>query len=441
MSNNKRFRYSTTDELIAEIERFNLDIPFSYDLASLREKIELNGKIIGNRLAIHPMEGCDSTPDGAPGELTRRRYTRYIRGKAGLIWFEATAVGEEARANDQQLFLNEKTVDDFSLLINRMREEAEKEGDSLPYLVLQLSHAGRFGDHKVIAIHDEKLDKLAKVEPSCPVISDRELEELENAYVDAARWAKQAGFDAVDVKSCHRYLLSELLGARRRGGKFGGSYENRTRLIKEVIARIKKEAGIEVAIRLNISDFLEYPIGWGVNEKGEVDLSEPLKLVGELRDMGVRLINVTAGSPYINAYITRPADGEVRKYIPPEHPLLGVERLIKLSRAVQENFKDITVVATGLSWLREFAPYVASGMVEKGYAKIAGFGRMAFAYPDFAKDILQNKGMDKRKVCITCIRCAELKAHRKITGCVIRDGEVYLKPYREIKKEEQGVRG
>ncbi|HQE25913.1 MAG TPA: NADH:flavin oxidoreductase, partial [Candidatus Atribacteria bacterium] len=208
MSNNKRFRYSTTDELIAEIERFNLDIPFSYDLASLREKIELNGKIIGNRLAIHPMEGCDSTPDGAPGELTRRRYTRYIRGKAGLIWFEATAVSEEARANDQQLFLNEKTVDDFSLLINRMREEAEKEGDSLPYLVLQLSHAGRFGDHKVIAIHDEKLDKLAKVEPSCPVISDRELEELENAYVDAARWAKQAGFDAVDVKSCHRYLLS-----------------------------------------------------------------------------------------------------------------------------------------------------------------------------------------------------------------------------------------
>ncbi len=314
MDDNKRFRYSAMDELIAEIERFNLDIPFSYDLASLREKIELNGKIIGNRLAIHPMEGCDSTPNGAPGELTRRRYTRYIRGKAGLIWFEATAVSEEARANDQQLFLNERTVSDFSLLINRMREEAEKEGGSLPYLVLQLSHAGRFGDHKIVALHDEKLDKLAKVEPSCPVISDRELEELENAYVDAARWAKQAGFDAVDVKSCHRYLLSELLGARRRGGKFGGSYENRTRLIKEVIARIKKEAGIEVAIRLNISDFLEYPIGWGVNEKGEVDLSEPLKLVGELRDMGVRLINVTAGSPYINAYITRPADGEARKY-------------------------------------------------------------------------------------------------------------------------------
>jgi len=425
------------DELIAEIERFNLDIPFSYDLASLREKIELNGKIIGNRLAIHPMEGCDSTPDGAPGELTTRRYTRYTRGKAGLIWFEATAVGEEARANNQQLFLNERTVDDFSLLINRMREEAEKEGDSLPYLVLQLSHAGRFGDHKVIAIHDEKLDKLAKVEPSCPVISDRELEELENAYVDAARWAKQAGFDAVDVKSCHRYLLSELLGARRRGGKFGGSYENRTRLIKEVVTKIKREVGIEVAIRLNISDFLEYPIGWGVNEKGEVDLSEPLKLVGELRDMGVRLINVTAGSPYINAYISRPADGEARKYTPPEYPLLGVERLIKLSREVQENFKDITVVATGLSWLREFAPYVASGMVEKGYAKIAGFGRMAFAYPDFAKDILHNKGMDKRKVCITCIRCAELKAHRKITGCVIRDSEIYLKPYRDIEKREE----
>jgi 2,4-dienoyl-CoA reductase-like NADH-dependent reductase (Old Yellow Enzyme family) len=361
---------------------------------------------------------------------------RYTKGKAGLIWFEATAINEKGRANDQQLFLNERTVGDFSLLINRMREEADEGGTPSPYLVLQLSHAGRFGDHKIIAIHDEKLDKLAKVEPSCPVISDRELEELESAYVNVARLAKQAGFDAVDVKSCHRYLLSELLGAREREDKFGGSYENRTRLIKEVVTKIKREVGIEVAIRLNISDFLEYPIGWGVNEKGEVDLSEPLKLVGELRDMGVRLINVTAGSPYINAYISRPADGEARKYTPPEYPLLGVERLIKLSREVQENFKDITVVATGLSWLREFAPYVASGMVEKGYAKIAGFGRMAFAYPDFAKDILHNKGMDKRKVCITCIRCAELKAHRKITGCVIRDSEIYLKPYRDIEKRE-----
>ena len=436
MDDNKRFRYSTMDELIADIEKFNLDIPFSHDLAPLREKIELNGKTIGNRLAIHPMEGCDSTPDGAPGELTTRRYMRYTKGKAGLIWFEATAINEKGRANDQQLFLNERTVGDFSLLINRMREEADEGGTSSPYLVLQLSHAGRFGDHKIIAIHDEKLDKLAKVEPSCPVISDRELEELESAYVNVARLAKQAGFDAVDVKSCHRYLLSELLGAREREDKFGGSYENRTRLIKEVVTKIKREVGIEVAIRLNISDFLEYPIGWGVNEKGEVDLSEPLKLVGELRDMGVRLINVTAGSPYINAYISRPADGEARKYTPPEYPLLGVERLIKLSREVQENFKDITVVATGLSWLREFAPYVASGMVEKGYAKIAGFGRMAFAYPDFAKDILHNKGMDKRKVCITCIRCAELKAHRKITGCVIRDSEIYLKPYRDIEKRE-----
>ncbi len=78
------------------------------------------------------------------------------------------------------------------------------------------------------------MDKLAKVEPSCPVISDRELEELESAYVNVARLAKQAGFDAVDVKSCHRYLLSELLGAREREDKFGGSYENRTRLIKKV---------------------------------------------------------------------------------------------------------------------------------------------------------------------------------------------------------------
>jgi len=431
------FNFSSLDELENKVKELQLDIPFSTNIDVLKEKIEINGKTINNRLAIHPMEGCDATLEGSPSELTERRYMRYTKGLAGLIWFEATAVSESARANNRQLFLNADTFDDFAKLINMMKEESIKNSNQPPYLVLQLAHSGRFGENKVIAVHDKKLDKISKIERSHPIITDKELEELKEWYVKTAELAKKAGFDAVDVKSCHRYLLSELLGARTREGKYGGNYENRTSFLKDVVKKIKDEIGIEVTVRLNISDFLHYPIGWGINEQGELDLTEPLKLISELQDTGVKLINITAGSPYINPHINRPADGEAKKYTPPEPPLIGVERLIKLSKEIQNNFTDLIVVGTGFSWFREYVTYVASGMVEKGYAKIIGLGRMAFAYPDFAKDIIEKGRLDKNKVCITCVRCAELKAHKKITGCVIRDKDIYLKPYLEILRENK----
>ncbi|MFA6639442.1 MAG: hypothetical protein WCY40_04510 [Defluviitoga tunisiensis] len=431
------FNFSSLDELENKVKELQLDIPFSTNIDVLKEKIEINGKTINNRLAIHPMEGCDATLEGSPSELTERRYMRYTKGLAGLIWFEATAVSESARANNRQLFLNADTFDDFAKLINMMKEESIKNSNQPPYLVLQLAHSGRFGENKVIAVHDKKLDKISKIERSHPIITDKELEELKESYVKTAELAKKAGFDAVDVKSCHRYLLSELLGARTREGKYGGNYENRTSFLKDVVKKIKDEIGIEVTVRLNISDFLHYPIGWGINEQGELDLTEPLKLISELQDTGVKLINITAGSPYINPHINRPADGEAKKYTPPEPPLIGVERLIKLSKEIQNNFTDLIVVGTGFSWFREYVTYVASGMVEKGYAKIIGLGRMAFAYPDFAKDIIEKGRLDKNKVCITCVRCAELKAHKKITGCVIRDKDIYLKPYLEILRENK----
>ena len=431
------FNFPSLEELENVVKELKLDIPFSTNIDLLKEKIEINGKSLNNRMAIHPMEGCDATLNGSPSELTERRYMRYTKGLAGLIWFEATAVSESARANNRQLFLNADTFDDFAKLINMMKEESIKNSNQPPYLVLQLAHSGRFGENKVIAVHDKKLDKISKIERSHPIITDKELEELKESYVKTAELAKKAGFDAVDVKSCHRYLLSELLGARTREGKYGGNYENRTSFLKDVVKKIKDEIGIEVTVRLNISDFLHYPIGWGINEQGELDLTEPLKLISELQDTGVKLINITAGSPYINPHINRPADGEAKKYTPPEPPLIGVERLIKLSKEIQNNFTDLIVVGTGFSWFREYVTYVASGMVEKGYAKIIGLGRMAFAYPDFAKDIIEKGRLDKNKVCITCVRCAELKAHKKITGCVIRDKDIYLKPYLEILRENK----
>lgn len=437
----RKFNYRSLTDLKEEISRLGLEIPVTDNYEVLKEKVSLGvGSVIPNRLAIHPMEGADANPDGSPGKLNLRRYKRYTDGGAGLIWFEAIAINEMGRANDMQCFLNKDTVESFKKMIDMVRKEAQNEygEDYDPYLVIQLTHVGRFGQHKKILFHHDLVDEApaANISPDHPVMEDAELERLEEHFVNAARLAREAGFDAVDVKACHRYLLSENLAAHTRGGKYGGDYESRTRLMKNAIRKIDEEVDIDLATRLNIFDAIPYPYGWGADKDGNEDHREPRRLVRELEELGVKLINITACTPYLWPHINRPYDqpGNIG-YEPPEHPLIGVERLLRLARITSEETTDCKVVGTGYSYLRQFAPYVAAAVVEKGWSDLIGFGRQAFAYPDFARDILYNDGLERSKVCVTCSKCAELKAKKKHSGCVVRDNEVYLPIYRELLKE------
>ncbi|QTL97334.1 NADH:flavin oxidoreductase [Iocasia frigidifontis] len=437
MRNNK-FNYKTMGELKDDIRRLNLNCPLEKDIDVLGEEIKIVERVIPNRLAIHPMEGADANSDGRPGELTLRRYKRYAESGAGLIWVEAVAVNESGRANNKQLYLNEETVAEFKNMVDMIREKAiETMGDDFnPYLVIQLTHSGRFGENRDILFHHELADKAAGIDSSKAVMTDEELASLEDDFLRAARLAKKAGFDAVDVKACHRYLLSENLAAHTRDGKYGGDYENRTRLFKNAVRKISERVDIDLASRMNIYDAIPYPYGWGTDQKGNEDLSEPRRLVREMEELGVKLINVTAATPYIYPHINRPYDlpGNLG-YKPPEHPLIGVERLLRLGRVVQEELNDCIVVGTGYTWLRQFAPHVAAGVIKNGWAKMIGFGRQAFAYPDFAKDIVKDGQMNTKKVCVTCSKCAELKAKKKHSGCVIRDKEVYLPIYQKLLEE------
>ncbi len=434
-----RFNYKSIEELDRDLKNFGLRWPFYKDMSIFQSKVVTDFITLPNRLAIHPMEGCDAKPDGSPSELTRRRYERYANGGAGLIWFEAVAVDESGRANNRQLFLHKKNVGEFADLINLIREKTRKKYTNFtPYTVLQLTHSGRFGENKKILFHDKILDKVSGIEENHAIISDQEIEALEDAYLQAAELAYKAGFDAVDIKSCHRYLLSEMLAAHTRAGNYGGSYENRTRFIKNVIKKIQRKINIHIAIRLNVYDSIPYPYGWGTDKQGEIDLNEPLKLVKELEGLAVKLINITASTSYLKPHINRPYN---HGGSPPEHPLVGVNRLIYLSQVVQQAAKNSIVVGTGFSWLEQFAPYVAAGLIKEGWAKVIGFGRQAFAYPDFPHDIFSNNNFDPQKVCITCSKCAELKAAKKITGCVVRDSKVYFKPYQELQKNKKSQGG
>lgn len=424
----------TKDKLKNKTAELNLSIPFSENLSILGKACEIGdtGIRLRNAIATHPMEGFDGTADGSPDVLTERRYMRFAASGTGLIWFEATAVREDGRTSPRQLWLHEKNADDFARLVEKIHERS----GGVP-VILQLTHSGRYSKPQgkpapVIACHNPVLNKSFPIAADYPVISDDDLDALEDQFQKTARLARNAGFDGVDVKACHRYLIGELLSAYTRGGKHGGSYENRTRLFRSIVRNIRSEFGRTFAVgsRLGIYDSIEYPYGFGTDRDNYLipDLSEPLRLVGDLYTDGLRIINITMGTPYHNPHINRPYNSG--GYVPPEHPLTGVDRLIKYAGILQKTYPDITFIGTGYSYLGSAAPYAAAGAVENGLITAVGFGRMSFAYDTLANDIL-NGTFSSEKVCIACGKCSEIMRAGGTTGCPVRDAGIYMPVYKD----------
>ena len=445
-SEHERFRIDSLDGLRDRIDELGLDLPVHEDFSILAEPLEMGPYRLPNRLAIHPMEGCDGTADGAPSDLVFRRYRRFAAGGAGLLWFEACAVLPEVRANPRQLWIHRSSVDLFARLVEESLKAAHESmgPNHRPVTILQLTHSGRYSKPgakatPIIAHHSPILDPRHGLPPDYPLITDDELDRLQDHYVEAARLAKQAGFDGIDIKSCHRYLMSELFASfTRSDSRYGGpDFENRTRLVREVVQRVRAEVpGLLVTVRMNAFDAIPYPYGFGVHPEDETlpDLREPIKLAGMFKAQGAPFVNVSIANPYFNPHYGRPFDiPVVGGYTPKEHPLAGVARIVDIVRGVQEAHPDLPIVGTGYSWLRHFMPYVAAGVVRKGWAAVIGLGRGAFAYPDFAKDILLGRGMDSKKVCVACSSCSQIMRDGGRTGCVIKDDEVYGPIYRECR--------
>ena len=420
------------------IKNEKLEIPYSDNLKILDTPITLYKKTISNRIAIQPMEGCDGTYEGAIDELTHRRYLRFAKSGAGVIWFEATAVANEGRANPRQLFLNEKTLDSFKKLISEVRETAYKETKTEPVLIMQATHSGRYskpnGVPEPLIAYNKPIFEGDNPISSDRILSDDYLKALEEKYAVSAKLAQEAGFDGVDIKCCHGYLMSELMGAYLRKGEYGGSYENRTRLYFNAFQNAKNAVSDDfiVTSRINVYDGFPYPYGFGVNEHDGLkpDLTEPIKVIKTLKErFNTELIDVTIGNPYVNPHVNRPYNAG--PYKSPEEPIKGVERMMKCVGEIQRSFPDMTVIGSAFSFMKDEGANIAAGAVKSGVCKIAGFGRQAFAYPDFYRDIKEKGAMDERKCCLACGKCTELMRAVKVAGCVIKDKDVYLPIYKE----------
>lgn len=430
--------YTSKEEFETQNLQLKTNLPYSENTAVLGEKYTIGSKTAHNRLVCQAMEGCDGTPDGRPGELTQRRYNRFAEGGAGIIWFEATAVLEEGRANPRQLYINENTLDSFKKQVADIKEAALKANGYEPLVIMQATHSGRYSKPQgvpapLIAYNSPVLEKDNPI-PADRIVTDEYLDRVGEALINGARLAEKAGFDGVDIKCCHRYLNSELLSAYTRKGKYGGSFENRTRLLRESIkGAIESCSGdFLVSSRLNVYDGFEYPYGFGVSENGglEFDGTEPSRLIAELYGQGVRILNITMGNPYFNPHINRPfAQGG---YTAAEHPLEGVARVLKGTAELKAAVPQMAVICSAVSYLGTAAPGVVSAFIGEGKFDFAGFGRTAFAYPDFASDIIKNGCMDKNKICICCSKCTEIMRTKGGTpGCVIRDRDVYMPIYKK----------
>lgn len=443
MFSHEKFNYKSLGDLKAAIASMELPIECDGEAGYLCRKTSMGKKTAPNAMAILPMEGCDSNGDGSPSMLTKRRYMRFSGGGAGLLWWEACAVTPEGRANPRQMMLTEANSLEFRRLVEECNENAVKINGARPVNILQLTHSGRYSwpDNRVPLIpqHDPYLD--ADIDKNCAVVTDEYLDSLPEKYVRSALLARESGFDGVDIKACHRYLLSELLASHTRKGRYGGSFENRSRLLLDIVGEVKNAVGEDfiVACRFNVFDAHPYPYGFGCDKEDmwKFDPSEPMKLVKLLVSRGVRLLSNSAGNPYyIYPQVTRPFDSSSLGIpIPEENQLESIARLFMFTEKVQEAAGDIPVVGNGYTWLRQFMPYIGGANLRAGRCRFVGLGRNGFAYPDAPRDIITTGRMEPQKCCITCSKCTQIMRDQGMTGCVIRDSEIYLPLYNKYRAE------
>ena len=428
--------YTSQEKFLEQNRLLEHPLPYTSDVSVLKQGMRIGSKVIGNRLACQAMEGCDGTATGEPAELTMRRYDRFAKGGAGLLWFEATAVMEEGRANPRQLYINKNNVDAFKSAVETIKETGLKTNSKEPILIMQATHSGRYSKPNgvpapLIAYNNPIFEGDSPIS-SERIVSDAYLDKVKDALIQGAALAEEAGFDGVDIKCCHRYLNSELLSAYNRPGRYGGSLENRTRLLREAVSGAREITGKDffVSSRLNVYDGFPRPYGFGVGEDGiGFDPTEPIWLMEQLAASGVELLNITMGNPYFNPHVNRPF--AIGKYTPDEHPLQGVARMLNGTAALKKAVPQMKILCSAMSYLGVAAPNVAAGLVKEGGIDFAGFGRMTFAYPDFANDITHKGGLDKSKICICCSKCSNMMRAGGTPGCVIRDREIYESIYKQ----------
>jgi NADPH2 dehydrogenase len=468
-------RFKTAESFLEYLRSLQIDLPFDGQVIRAPDgplarpyRFE-DGRTIGNRFCIQPMEGWDGTCDGKPTDLTIRRWRNFGLSGAKLIWGgEAAAVRPDGRANPNQLMIIDQTMAEMEKLRQALVDEHRAHFGTAEDLMvgLQLTHSGRFCRPKdkkklepQILYHHPLIEAIYHTPPDWPVMTDSEIGNLIGDYVLAARRARAIGFEFVDIKHCHGYLGHEFLSGYSRPGRYGGSFENRTRFLKEIVAGIHRDCpGLRIGVRVSAFDFPpfhpgedgvgrmveyrdesgRYPFAFGGNpmHPGRINVDEIAEFLALLTALDIHLVNISAGSPYYNPHITRPAafppsDG----YLPPEDPLRGVARHIGLCAELKKRVSGMAIVGSAYTYLQEWMPNVAQAAVGQGMVDFVGLGRMVLAYPEMPADVLAGRPLARNHICRTFSDCTTAPRYGMVSGCYPLDDFYKQRPeYEELKR-------
>lgn len=463
-------RLADPTALRARLAELDTELPVADDVdphGPLAQPLSRGGVDLANRFCVLPMEGWDGTTDGRPTDLVRRRWSRFGASGAGLIWGgEAVAVDPAGRANPHQLTINDHSAADLAALRDIVLEAhpCSTDGGRAPTIGLQLTHSGRWsrpdGEPAPRTAYAHPLLDQRVGADGGSVLTDTELDDLVERFVAAAVVARDAGYDFVDVKHCHGYLLHELLSAHDRPGPYGGSFEGRTTFLRRVVEGIRRDApGIDVGVRLSVFDVVPHvagPDGTGVPQAdgpyrhvfgGDgtglgIDLTETHAFCELLVELGIHLLCVTAGSPYYCPHVQRPAffppsDG----YQPPRDPLWDVARLQQVTHELTAARPELVVIGSALTYLQDHLANVAQELVAQGWMDVVGLGRMALSLPELPAQVLAGDPLDRRHVCRTFSDCTTAPRHGLVSGCWPLDEHYKAMPERvELARIKKAAR-
>jgi 2,4-dienoyl-CoA reductase-like NADH-dependent reductase (Old Yellow Enzyme family) len=362
------------------------------------------------------MEANDAGPGGGVSERALERYKNLAHGKWGIVFVESLSVTGTFLARDKGLVINKQNLDGFKRLVDEF-----KKTDPDALLLFQVSHSGS---------HGGSFSKTAHVyarngEDDC--FHTEELEMARDEFVAGVLLSQQAGADGIDYKLCHGYLGGEILRpANTRTDGWGGSFENRTRFLREGIEASKsgmQPGSFLLGSRISMYEGVRGGCGTAGPDELIEDLSEMDKVLGLMADLGMHYVNVSAGLAGVSSELVRPVRSS-------KHLALHQFRYAKRAKEIGGSLR---VIGSAYSVHETEAPAYAAENVRKGYTDFVGFGRQSFADPHYPKKLQLGESID---YCTLCSGCTRLMSRQANAGCVI-----YNDYYRDLlRKSEKDCR-
>lgn len=246
-----------------------------------------NGKTLRNRIVVPPMASQTATEQGFVTTETLAHYERLLQSQAGLVIVEYTYVHASGRSESNQFGISDDAhITGLSQIANVIHSSNALAG-------IQLTHAGGktsrdltggvlMGPSRIaVPVRDQQLEAPDSM-------TEQHVEMWKNSFISAAERAYRAGFDMIEIHSAHGYGLNQWLSplTNQRSDRFGGSLENRSRLLIEILCEIRTQfPKLLISVRIPGQDFLE----------GGLTLVETVELAQQLEFIGVDLIHVSSG--------------------------------------------------------------------------------------------------------------------------------------------------